>query len=71
MIVHPIGNRSLLLAAILPQIFGIKTNPTNPSTWIFTLGIYILLIMCVIVLWRNKKLDGPANDIYVKKTTYE
>jgi len=55
MIVHPIGNRSLLLAVIIPQIWGRKLD-TVP-TMLFTLFLYITLILLVIIGWRILKLD--------------
>lgn len=60
MIVHPIGNRVLLMAAIIPQIWGAKAEPTSPGTWLAALGLYILLLLAVIALWRWLKLDRTS-----------
>ena len=55
MIVHPIGNRSLLLAATMPAIFGVTLD--TGVTILLTLIISIILLLAAITLWRKLKLD--------------
>ncbi len=55
MIVHPIGNRSYLLAATIPAIFG-TTLDTGPSL-LLTLLIDIFLLLAVISLWKKLRID--------------
>ena len=57
MIVHPIGNRALLLGFILPQIFGRLPDPQGGSTWLFIAGLNVVFVLLVITGWRALKLD--------------
>lgn len=55
MIVHSVGNRSLLLAFVIPQIWG--TTLTDVQVWLFILSLDITLIIAVIAGWKILKLD--------------
>jgi len=55
MIVHSVGNRSLLLAFVIPQIWG--TILTDVQVWLFILFLDIILIIAVIAGWKVLKLD--------------
>jgi len=59
MIVHPIGNRALLLAVVIPQIWGFALNPASSPLVILALDfiIYAGLLCAVIVSWKLLKLD--------------
>lgn len=55
MIVHPISNRSLLLAVVIPQIWGLTLQ--GAQTWLFLLALYIILLLAVMAGWKILKLD--------------
>lgn len=55
MITHPIGNRSILLAVIIPQIWGMTLE--GSQAWLFLLFIYVILIIAVIAGWKVLKLN--------------
>ncbi len=55
MIIHSVGNRSLVLAFVIPQIWGMTL--TNIQIWLLILFLNILLIFAVIVGWKVLKLD--------------
>lgn len=57
MITHPLSNRSLLLAVIIPQIWNVTLGTQDFSTWLFFLLIYIGLLILVITCWKILKLD--------------
>jgi len=72
MIVHPIGNRSLLLAVIAPQIWGVTISPTSPSGILLLLGINAALIVLITAIWRflrsdrgqpNRRKDTEKTDV--------
>jgi len=63
MIVHPLGNRALVLAYLVPQIWGHRPDNANPFTWLTLLGIYILLLLGAIGLWRMLKLDSQRERV--------
>jgi membrane protease YdiL (CAAX protease family) len=58
MLVHPIGNRSLLLAVLIPQIAGIV--PGQVESLLFSLGLYVLMLLLVISGWHRLGLDRAA-----------
>lgn len=60
MITHSIGNRSLLLAVIIPQIWGVTLGAQDASTWLLFLLIYIGLLMLVITCWKILKFDRES-----------
>jgi len=55
MIIHSVGNRSLLLAFVIPQIWS--TTLTDVQVWLFILFLDIILIIAVIAGWKVLKLD--------------
>jgi membrane protease YdiL (CAAX protease family) len=61
MIVHPVGNRALLLAVVIPQIWGLALDPTRSPLTILALdlAIYAALLVAIIVGWKLLKLDIP------------
>lgn len=58
MIPHPTGNRALLLAVVIPQIWGITLG--GASQWLFLLLLYITLPLLVIIGWKILRLDQKA-----------
>jgi membrane protease YdiL (CAAX protease family) len=62
MIVHPIGNRALLLAIVIPQIWGFTLDPASSPLVILVLdlAIFAMLLIAVIVGWKLLKLDRQA-----------
>lgn len=61
MIVHPIGNRSLLLFTMVPQIWGATVDTSQPLSWLALLVVYALLVLAVIGGWRLLKLDRTGD----------
>ncbi len=59
---YPIGNRSLLLAVIAPQIWGVTISPTSPSGILLLLGINAALIVLITAIWRFLCLDRGQPD---------
>jgi membrane protease YdiL (CAAX protease family) len=57
MIAHPVGNRALILSFIIPQIFGTSPGSSTINTWLYIVGIYIVLIVIVKAGWQALKLD--------------
>lgn len=57
MIVHPIGNRVVLLMVILPQIWGATADTRSPWFWLAATGLYAGLLLAVIGAWQALKLD--------------
>ncbi len=78
MIVHPLGNRALLLAVVIPQIWGATVNSTSLTGIALLVGIYVALILLVILLWRVMHLDrskigldvAPAGSPEKKQESY-
>jgi len=62
MIVHPVGNRSMLLAVIIPQIWGVTINPLSTSGILLLLGINAALLTLIIGIWRLLRLDRAQSD---------
>lgn len=60
MIVHPMGNRALLLAVVIPQIWGVTLQ--GASQWIFLLFLSLALPFAVIVGWKILKLDKKKDS---------
>lgn len=61
MIVHPLGNRALILSVTIPQIWGVSINPTSTVGILLLLGIYVALITLVIVFWKLFHLDRTSS----------
>jgi len=59
MIVHPIGNRALLLAVVIPQVWGFALDPASSPLVILALDllVYVALLCAVITGWKLLKLD--------------
>lgn len=60
MFVHPIGNRSLLLATVIPAIWGVTLGQTN--ILILGLSIYVGLLLLVISVWKILRLDRDVSE---------
>ncbi len=55
MITHPIGNRSILLTVIIPQIWSLTLE--GSQVWLFLLFLDVILIIAIIAGWKILKLD--------------
>ncbi len=55
MIFHPVGNRALLLSAVMPQIWGTTLDVT--TTNLLALVIMIVLILTIIAGWKILNLN--------------
>lgn len=61
MLVHPLGNRSLLFAVLIPQLVGPALGQVQ--TLLLSLLLYILMLLLVIAGWRRLGLDAkPASQ---------
>ncbi len=58
MIPHPTGNRALLLAVVIPQIWGVTLQ--GAWQWLFLLLLYFALPLIVIIGWKILRLDSKA-----------
>ncbi len=58
MFVHPLGNRALALAVLIPQIWGATVNPTSLTGIALLMGIYVALISIIILLWKVMRFDS-------------
>ncbi len=57
MIVHSVSNRSLLLAVVIPQIWGITISPNSNVGLLLLAGVYAVFLVLGIGLWRALRLD--------------
>lgn len=58
MLIHPVGNRALLLAVIIPQIWGVTLQ--GASQWLLLSLLYITMLLSVIIGWKILQLDKKA-----------
>ncbi len=58
MIPHPTGNRALLLAVVIPQIWDVTLQ--GAWQWLSLLLLYITLPFIVIIGWKTLRLDKKA-----------
>jgi membrane protease YdiL (CAAX protease family) len=55
MVVHPIGNRALLLAVVIPQIWSVTLQGASQLLFLFLLNVAMLIL--VIIGWKILRLD--------------